>query len=113
MRDHAAVEAPNWDTKQHCSCGYRSVSKCEMWKHWADEREAEVARLRSDNDALNETWLRENAARISAQRDLDRALDALRGMVNIYGWFTTPEPEPLREARAVLAAHDREANNET
>jgi hypothetical protein len=41
------TDTPNWDTKQRCTCGYESVSKCEQWKHAAEElRRAVVAILR-------------------------------------------------------------------
>ena len=33
---HVLVEAPSWDTKQHCACGEVFASRCEMWKHQAD-----------------------------------------------------------------------------
>ena len=33
LATHQLVQVPNWDTKQHCACGFVSVSKCEWALH--------------------------------------------------------------------------------
>ena len=42
-RHEIRTDLPGWDTKQRCTCGFESVSKCEQWKHASDELRASFA----------------------------------------------------------------------
>ena len=54
---HEIADSPGWDTKQHCTCGFESVSKCEQWKHASDELRAQVETAEAENQQLKSAGL--------------------------------------------------------
>ena len=104
---HEIADSPGWDTKQHCTCGFASVSKCEQWKHASDELRAQV-----------ETAERQRDEAIALLDTADRTIETLRlepvnlrtdalNVLTVYDSVTAPENRgPWRDRLHAWATSD-------
>lgn len=73
MSNHEVVETPNWDTKERCSCGFESVSKCELYFHQNSELRNEISIITTERDELREKMAQWEALAREAVEEFDDA----------------------------------------